>query len=248
MAAPTTRLKSTLELLLALDPATESPDPFPIPVLERLADLVGAHTAGYCESPRGGGWNGYELVTRPAPPGLREELEEWGLQDPTNHVSHSETTTPIAISDFLGWREFRRLEIYARICRPNRVADSLRIYLPPTQTTAPFFFFDKERRGFTARDRDLLTLLRPHLALQRERWSRRHANPEVISRLTRREAEILTAVATGATNREIAHSLSISPHTVRVHLERIYEKLGVHTRTAAAGFIRRADVHRRRPS
>ena len=49
----------------------------------------------------------------------------------------------------------------------------------------------------------------------------------------RREAEILGWVARGMTNAGIAATLFISPGTVRKHLENIFEKLGVRTRTAA---------------
>ena len=52
--------------------------------------------------------------------------------------------------------------------------------------------------------------------------------------LTAREREILGWVARGKTNPEIARVLWISPGTVRKHLENVYDKLGVHTRTAAA--------------
>ena len=52
-------------------------------------------------------------------------------------------------------------------------------------------------------------------------------------RLTAREFEILAWVSHGMTNPEIARILRISPHTVRKHLENIYEKLGVHTRAGA---------------
>jgi DNA-binding CsgD family transcriptional regulator len=52
--------------------------------------------------------------------------------------------------------------------------------------------------------------------------------------LTRREREVLVLVAEGSTNKEIALRLGASPATVKKHLERIYGKLGVHTRTAAA--------------
>jgi DNA-binding CsgD family transcriptional regulator len=52
--------------------------------------------------------------------------------------------------------------------------------------------------------------------------------------LTRRERQILGWVARGKTNPEIAQILWIAPTTVRRHLENIYAKLGVHTRTAAA--------------
>ena len=53
-------------------------------------------------------------------------------------------------------------------------------------------------------------------------------------RLTRREIEVLTWVAKGKTNRDIAEILRMSPRTVNKHLEHIYVKLGVETRTAAA--------------
>jgi DNA-binding CsgD family transcriptional regulator len=52
--------------------------------------------------------------------------------------------------------------------------------------------------------------------------------------LTPREHQILAWVARGKTNAEIAEILWIAPTTVRRHLENIYAKLGVRTRTAAA--------------
>lgn len=53
-------------------------------------------------------------------------------------------------------------------------------------------------------------------------------------RLTLRESEVLYWVAKGKTNRDIGDILGSSPATVKKHLERVYEKLGVETRTAAA--------------
>ncbi len=51
--------------------------------------------------------------------------------------------------------------------------------------------------------------------------------------LTRREVEVLEWVARGKTNSEIGLILSISPRTASKHLEHIYTKLGVESRTAA---------------
>jgi CheY-like chemotaxis protein/DNA-binding CsgD family transcriptional regulator len=53
-------------------------------------------------------------------------------------------------------------------------------------------------------------------------------------KLTLREAEVLYWVAKGKTNRDIGDILGSSPATVKKHLERVYVKLGVETRTAAA--------------
>lgn len=51
--------------------------------------------------------------------------------------------------------------------------------------------------------------------------------------LTRRELEVLRAVAGGATNRQVAQQISISENTVGRHLANVYTKLGVSSRTAA---------------
>jgi DNA-binding CsgD family transcriptional regulator len=52
--------------------------------------------------------------------------------------------------------------------------------------------------------------------------------------LTGRQGEVLAWVAEGKTNEEIGLILGTRPATVAKHLERIYRKLGVATRTAAA--------------
>ena len=52
--------------------------------------------------------------------------------------------------------------------------------------------------------------------------------------LTPREREVLQAAATGASNKEVAEMLVISPQTVMVHLRSIYRKLNVTSRTAAS--------------
>ncbi|WP_372528262.1 response regulator [Piscinibacter sp.] len=54
-------------------------------------------------------------------------------------------------------------------------------------------------------------------------------------KLTLREAEVLYWVVKGKTNRDIGDILGSSPATVKKHLEHVYTKLGVETRTAAAG-------------
>lgn len=59
---------------------------------------------------------------------------------------------------------------------------------------------------------------------------------EQTRRLTRREREILAAIVTGLTNREIAEKLSISEDTVKHHLSRIFDKVGVSRRLELAMF------------
>jgi DNA-binding NarL/FixJ family response regulator len=60
--------------------------------------------------------------------------------------------------------------------------------------------------------------------------------------LSRREREILQKVADGATTRQVASDLGISPHTVKTHLERIFEKLGANDRAQAVAIAIRTGI------
>lgn len=64
----------------------------------------------------------------------------------------------------------------------------------------------------------------------------RLAQPETA--LSPRELEILQALSTGASNKQIAQRLFISEATVKTHLIHVYQKLGVETRTAAVSAAR----------
>lgn len=57
--------------------------------------------------------------------------------------------------------------------------------------------------------------------------------------LTPRETEVLSWIAKGKTNRDVAEILGLSPRTVNKHLEHVFEKLGVETRAAAAALASR---------
>jgi DNA-binding CsgD family transcriptional regulator/tetratricopeptide (TPR) repeat protein len=63
-----------------------------------------------------------------------------------------------------------------------------------------------------------------------------HAGAPGPGGLTAREVQVLGLVATGLTNREISVALVISEHTVARHLQNIFAKLGVSSRTAATAF------------
>jgi len=63
---------------------------------------------------------------------------------------------------------------------------------------------------------------------------RRHEEP-----LSPRETQILQMVAYGSTTKEVASKLTISPHTVKTHLERIFEKLRANDRAEAVAIALR---------
>src|SRR5713101_2752074 len=60
--------------------------------------------------------------------------------------------------------------------------------------------------------------------------------------LSDREREILRLVATGASNKDIARQLTISPNTVKVHLRNIFAKIGSASRTEATLYAIRAGL------
>jgi DNA-binding NarL/FixJ family response regulator len=87
-----------------------------------------------------------------------------------------------------------------------------------------------EPLGVDAGDRSLVVDVVDDALLLEERQS--------VPRLTAREREILALVDEGRTNAEIAERLWVSLGTVKKHLDNIYAKLGVHTRTAATALVR----------
>ena len=149
--------------------------------------------------------------------------------------------TPLKVSDFLTRSRLRRNPWYCEVMRPSGVEHELKVWLSaPTGVVRGFFLVRGPRdRDFEERDRSLLKLLQPHLLNIRERWERRRRP----SLLTDREAEVLGLVALGLTNGEIAVRLVVSRTTVRTHLENIFEKLDVHTRTAAVARQRELAAH-----
>jgi DNA-binding NarL/FixJ family response regulator len=66
----------------------------------------------------------------------------------------------------------------------------------------------------------------------------RNAAPADAPELTRREREVLALLATGLANKQIARRLDIAEATVKAHLTRIFQQLGVTDRTQAALWAR----------
>jgi HD-GYP domain-containing protein (c-di-GMP phosphodiesterase class II) len=60
--------------------------------------------------------------------------------------------------------------------------------------------------------------------------------------LSTREVEVLRHIARGASYREVAHALQITPKTAEHHIEHIYDKIGVSTRAAATMFAMEHDL------
>jgi DNA-binding CsgD family transcriptional regulator len=142
------------------------------------------------------------------------------------------------VADFYSARQWHSTGMYCDHDRPLGMEHSLMVCLPRAlQHTAGCGRYVQLTliRGpgepdFSERDRAVLTLVAPHLDqayLDAER--RRHPVPKV----TQRQTELLRLLAAGCTNTQIARRLGISEGTVRTHLENLYARLQVSSRTAA---------------
>lgn len=95
------------------------------------------------------------------------------------------------------------------------------------------------RRGpFTDRDLSMLRMLAPALA----RLTRERPTPALPASLTVQERRVLSHVAAGQSNAEIAADLFVAPSTIRKHLENSYRKLGVTSRGAAVARLQGRDL------
>ena len=140
----------------------------------------------------------------------------------------------------------RRSRVRAQWFRPQHVEHRLAIGLDAALPCTKVFLLSRTGgRDFTERDCTVLDALRPYLGARYALWeARQELDVEPLAAgadpLTAREREIVALLRAGLTNAEIALRLSIAPGTVRRHLENVYGKLGVHTRTAALAKLRLA--------
>jgi DNA-binding CsgD family transcriptional regulator len=184
----------------------------------------------------------------PLEPGDYEETEEgsapfWQHYWHSTSCSYPDRTGDLRsitkISDFYSarqWhdtgmhRDYLRIEHEIMMCLPTGPRWAIDPGGRPGGPSVRLLFFRESGPDFSERDRALLTLLRPHLHqayLDAER--RRLSTPQ----LTPRHWELLHLVAAGHTNRQIARRLGVTEATVRKHLENIYARLHVSSRTAA---------------
>lgn len=138
----------------------------------------------------------------------------------------------IMITDFSTLRQFRQTGIYVDLLRHRGHENVMHMNLPdgPGRILRLLFWRGPGDPDFTERDRALLILLRPHLYVAYQQVLRRRRG---IPDLTRRQWELLHLVDAGLSNSEIAHRLRVAESTVRKHLENIFERLQVTSRTAA---------------
>jgi DNA-binding CsgD family transcriptional regulator len=149
------------------------------------------------------------------------------------------------ISDLLRKADFHRSPLFNEYYRAIGIDHAIAVPIYVRGPRLVSFVFNRMGRDFSDRDRACLESIRSHLG-DLYRLSGELEGPRVSwgvpparqpacvdAPLTTREREVLNWLAGGKTDRDIASILGISPRTVHKHLQRVYEKLGVETRTAA---------------
>jgi DNA-binding CsgD family transcriptional regulator len=137
--------------------------------------------------------------------------------------------------DFYSARQWHSTAMYTDYLGPGGIDRSLIMPLPgPPGIARRLLFARGPGRPFTNKHRSAATLLQPHIADA----LRLHARRAAARSLTARQQELLQLVAAGHPNRAIARQLGLSPGTVRKHLENIFARLGVASRTEAIAKIR----------
>ncbi len=116
-------------------------------------------------------------------------------------------------------------------------ADSLAIGFRNGSDHIVQFYFARVGGHFSDADFAMFWTLGPVL----QRLARERPTPTLPASLTVTERRILTYVAAGLSNPEIAEQITVATSTVRKHLENIYRKLGVGSRTAAIARLRGCD-------
>jgi len=162
---------------------------------------------------------------------LRKNPAQWRAANRDLYEGRIETATGPVLGDFdMGIGIFRTVRHYIQIgeerfrveqslFRQFRNGETYRVYYSPHSGTflGALASVQEDRDGGTAVSTDHANLLDP---------------------LTDREAEILTLIAAGLSNKEIAVQLSLSTNTVKMYASQLYQKLDVNRRTEAVARAR----------
>lgn len=155
------------------------------------------------------------------------------------------------ISDSLPFAQFRHTALFSDYYQRIAIDHAIAVPVWVDDRTLISFVLNRRTRDFSDRDRLLLDragapLSRMYLLAMARREAQAelrsaHALPqpdgpadaEAASLLTSREREVIRWLAAGKTDREIGDLLACSHRTVQKHLQHLYVKLGVETRTSA---------------
>jgi DNA-binding CsgD family transcriptional regulator len=159
---------------------------------------------------------------------------------------------PLRIADRLSHQHYRGLEIYGEPLQDSGFDHQVAFSIPIDRDRRLCVTINRHGGDFSKAELDRLEALRrpvaacaSHIAL-RERFD--IPGTFASARLTPRERDVLTLVATGLSNTQIGLRLGISARTVNKHLEHIFTKTGLSNRTQVAACWPQMEQQNRRSS
>lgn len=228
-------LRALLEVVLD-HPHSAPEQPLPDVVLERVANLISCDQVTFTDFDAVTGNvyadQEYSLDFRDVDVDDEAFLRHYWDCVPCSYPDRSgDRLSALRISDHLTTRQWHATGMYQDYFSSLGFEHEIMLCFPaPAGRTRRLILFRGPGRDFDERDRLLLTLLRPHLKeLYQQRERARDTPPE----LTARQWELLRLVAAGQSTNDIADRLFVSVSTVRKHLENVYVRLNVTSRTAA---------------
>ena len=246
MAAPVRVRERDLHTLLGIvsDDRGDLPEQgLPPSLLRDLSGLIRSEMLSFAgqDSRRQATWFGQIIPVEADDGGDWDDPPFWEHYGGSLPCSYPERTGDLRsvtkISDFYSARQWHSTGMYQDCLRPVGAEHEIMVCLPADrgwaagrERTLRLIFFRGPGPDFSERDRALLTLLRPHL---HQAYLDAECRRRPALQLTRRQWELLRLVAAGHTNAQIARQLGVSEGTVRIHLQNIYARLQVSSRTAA---------------
>jgi DNA-binding CsgD family transcriptional regulator len=232
--------------VLSLAALGTSAEPLPQAALDALRGLVGCDTVAYFEGAPADRatrrrWISGDYVPWSEPE--RRLMDTIRYQNPLE-PSPATRGRAVRVTDFMSRSAYQRLDLYQLLGRRHGIEFAMNYWCAGPDGRVRGFSFDASRRDFTDRERDMVDVLGPHLTRILGQFDPRLPPTARGLPITRRQAEILAWVARGLSNDEIAVMLSISPNTVRTHLEHTFKRLGVHRRAQAIALAHNGQVRR----
>jgi DNA-binding NarL/FixJ family response regulator len=207
-----------------------SPEGYAKIVVDGIWDLFPNDETTFMETDRATGRILVERWRTVIPPSLSEDRFAHEDMPFCPDIADGESVV-VRMSDVIGRRDLERLPVYRELMEPLGERYVVWAQFEQRPDVYRCVGFARADRDITDAELDLMILLTPHLDLAYRRARAR-------SKVTPREWQVVVLVGQGMTNQEIALRLGVSPGTIRSHLEHVFAKLGVGTRTAAVAALR----------
>jgi DNA-binding CsgD family transcriptional regulator len=246
-------LETVLDFAGEVGVAARAPERQDEQLLAKVASLVGVEMLKYARVDASHRSHDVTVVGDQGPPRSDDLLEALRSEENPYSAYAARTRQPYfsatRLYDVVNRKAFQRTHLYQLI--PFADAPSAQIRMAAYGGSRWQLEVLQPGREFTGRQLALLDAVRPWLELYEARrvlaWQvvavrAAPLDQRAASRLSEREQQLLDRVADGASNQDIADALHISPGTVRKHLENIYAKLEVTSRTAALARAGRTTV------